>query len=93
MTLVDDILGAVEDNPTDPAKAADQLRKAMADHPDVAGARATVAAFAEKECDVQLDATLTDTPPATTTTTTAADDSTTEVSTTEAETPTTLAGG
>lgn len=57
--LVDDILDAVADNPDDPVKAADQLRKAMADHKGVAGARTKVAAYAERHCKVQLDPTLT----------------------------------
>ena len=59
--LVDAILDAVEENPTDPAKASEQLRTAMADHDGIGDARAEVASYAEEECGVQLDATLTDT--------------------------------
>jgi hypothetical protein len=70
VSLVDDILDAVEEHPTDPAKASAQLRKAMAEHDDVASDRAAVADFAKDECDVQLDATLTDASTSTTSPTT-----------------------
>ena len=63
--VVDEILDAVADHPTDQAAAADQLRKAMDDHPNAEAARAKVASFAEEECDVRLDPTLS--PSATTT--------------------------
>jgi hypothetical protein len=58
VSLVDDILDAVEQHPTDPAKAATQLRKAMAAHKGIDADRAKVAAYAQKQCDVQLDPTL-----------------------------------
>ncbi|WP_426572081.1 hypothetical protein [Aquihabitans sp. McL0605] len=64
--LVDDILDAVEQHPTDPAKAAAQLRKAVAVDKQVGAARTKVAAYAKTECGVQLDATLTDSPTTTT---------------------------
>ena len=60
VSLVHAILDAVEEHPTDPAKASAQLRKAMADHEAVDADRAKVAAFAQDECGVQLDATLTE---------------------------------
>ncbi len=56
--LVDDILDAVDRHPDDPQAAADELRSAMDEHPDVEPARAAVAAYAEAECDVELDPTL-----------------------------------
>jgi len=74
--LVDEVLTAVEENPLDPTKAADQLRKVMADHPDIDEARTEVAAFAEEECDVKLDPSL-----AESTTTTAAAKATTTTTT------------
>lgn len=83
VALVDDILDAVADNPDDPVKAADQLRKAMADHKGVAGSRTKVASYAERNCKVQLDPTLT----GSTTSTTAV------TSTTVPATTTTLPGG
>lgn len=69
VSLVDAILDAVEQNPTDPAKASAQLRKAVAAHEGVDADRAEVAAFAQDRCDVRLDATLTGGPTSTTTTT------------------------
>ncbi|MCU1372228.1 MAG: hypothetical protein JWO77_3422 [Ilumatobacteraceae bacterium] len=92
VSLVDAILSAVEENPADPAKAAAQLRTAMADHKGVDADRAAVAAYAQQECDVQLDATLSDGVGATTTSSTT---STTEVDTiiTAPSTTTTSAGG
>ena len=73
VSLVDDILDAVEENPTDQAKASAQLRKAMAAHEGIDADRAKVAAFAQDHCDVQLDATLGGGPADSTTTTTAPD--------------------
>jgi hypothetical protein len=70
VSLVDDILDAVEEHPTDPAKASAQLRKAMAAHEDVASDRAAVAGYAEDECGVHLDATLTEGSTSTTSTST-----------------------
>ncbi len=58
--LVNAILDAVEEHPTDPAKASAQLREAMTDHEGIDADRSKVAAFAQDECDVQLDATLTE---------------------------------
>ncbi|MEZ5139766.1 MAG: hypothetical protein R2702_19135 [Acidimicrobiales bacterium] len=58
VALVDEVLDAVTDHPTDPAAAADQLRRAVADHPEAEQARAKVASFAQRECDVRLDPTL-----------------------------------
>ena len=72
VSLVNDILDAVEQNPDDPAKASSQLRKAMADHEGVDADRAKVAAYAKEQCDVQLDATLTEGTRASTTTTSTA---------------------
>ncbi len=69
VSLVDAILEAVEQHPTDPAKASAQLRKAVAAHKGVDADRAEVAAFAQRHCDVRLDATLTGGPSSTTTTT------------------------
>jgi hypothetical protein len=66
--LVDAILDAVAQNPTDPAKASAQLRKAVAAHEGVDADRTKVAAFVQEHCDVRLDATLTDGPASTTTT-------------------------
>lgn len=60
VALVDDVLAAVEAHPDDPAKAADELRAAMDEHPDVEASRSVVARFAADECDVVLDAPLTD---------------------------------
>jgi hypothetical protein len=60
VSLVNDILDAVEEHPTDPAKAATQLRAAVAEHKGVAADRSKVADFAQAQCDVQLDATLTE---------------------------------
>lgn len=60
VSLVDDILDAVEQNPTDPAKASAQLRTAMAAHKGIDEDRAKVASYAEAQCGVKLDATLTD---------------------------------
>ncbi|HWJ96759.1 MAG TPA: hypothetical protein VNQ33_01290 [Acidimicrobiales bacterium] len=73
--LVDAVLDAVEQHPTDPAKASAQLRKAVAARKGVEADRAEVAAFAQEHCDVRLDATLTDA----TAPTTAATTTTTEV--------------
>ena len=67
--LVDEILDAVQQNPTDPDKASDQLRKAVAAHQGIDADRAAVAAFAQDHCDVQLDATLSSGPSGATTTT------------------------
>lgn len=60
VSLVNDILDAVEQHPTDPAKASAQLRKAVAEHQGIDDDRAKVAAYAQQRCDVQLDATLTE---------------------------------
>ena len=60
VSLVDDILTAVEQHPTDPAKASAQLRAAMAQHKGVEADRAKVTAYAKEQCGVQLDATLGD---------------------------------
>jgi hypothetical protein len=70
VSLVNDILDAVEEHPTDPAKASTQLRTAMAEHEDVAADRTKVADYAQDECDVQLDATLTEGSASTSTSTT-----------------------
>ena len=59
VSLVDDILDAVEQNPGDPAKAAAQLRKAMARHQGVDKQRAKLTSYAQDTCNVKLDATLT----------------------------------
>lgn len=82
VSLVEAILDAVEEHPTDPAKASAQLRRAMADHKGVDADRAKVAAFAQDECGVQLDATLTEGTAASTTTTTAVGGAATSSSTT-----------
>ncbi|WP_421119246.1 hypothetical protein ACE2AJ_18050 [Aquihabitans daechungensis] len=60
VSLVNDILDAVEQHPTDPAKASAQLRTAVAAHEGVASDRSKVADYAQDECDVQLDAALTE---------------------------------
>jgi hypothetical protein len=72
VALVDDVLDAVEANPDDPAKAAEQLRDAMATHENVDAAQTAVTAYALDECGVRLDATLGDESETTTTSTTAA---------------------
>jgi hypothetical protein len=84
VSLVDAVLDAVEQHPNDPAKASAQLRKAMADHKAVEADRAKVAAYAQRHCDVQLDATLSNQPASTSTTTTTGDGAATSSSTTEA---------
>ena len=83
VALVDEVLDAVTDHPTDPAAAADQLRRAVADHPEAEQARAKVASFAQRECDVRLDPTLA---PSEGTTTTAAATATTAAADTETST-------
>ncbi len=72
VSLVNDILDAVEQHPTDPAKAAARVRTAMAEHKGVAADRAEVADYAQDECGVQLDATLTQGGASASTTTTSA---------------------
>lgn len=69
VSLVDEILDAVQENPTDPAQASAQLRKAVAARKGIDGDRTKVAAFAQEHCDVELDATLGSGPTGTTTTT------------------------
>lgn len=73
VSLVDALLDAVEEHPTDPAKASAQARKAVAAHKGVEADRAEVAAFAQDRCDVRLDATLTGGSTGSTTTTTEVD--------------------
>lgn len=85
VALVIAVLQAVEDHPTDPAAAADQLRDEVAARPEAEASRKEVAAFAQDECDVRLDPTLAPSS-GTSTTTTAA------TSTTVPGAPTTTAG-
>lgn len=87
--LVDEVLAAVEDHPSDPAAAADQLRVVMAEHEGVDAARRDVAAFAQEECDLRLDPTLGSSTDDETTTTTGAS----STSTTEVDDVTTTSGG
>src|SRR4051812_43065495 len=77
VSLVDDVLDAVEQNPSDPAKAAAQLRTAMARHQGVEAKRAKLTAYARTTCDVQLDATLTESTPSGPTSTTSSGSTTT----------------
>ena len=56
--LVDAILASVEDHPTDPAAAANQLRRVVAQHAEVDQARAKVTEYAQDECGIRLDPTL-----------------------------------
>ena len=89
--VVDQILLAVEENPTDPAKAADQLRTAMADHPEIDRSRAKVTAYAQTECGVRLEPTL---GTSTTSTSSASAPETSEVpETTEVSPPEAPSGG
>ena len=74
--LVDAILDAVEADVEDPEKVADELRKAVREHPGAADASTRVVAYAADRCDVQLNPMLDDEP--TTTTTPAATTTTTE---------------
>lgn len=60
VALVNDVLDAVEANPDDPAKAAEQLREAMDTHEDIDAAQVAVTAYALDECGIRLDATLGD---------------------------------
>lgn len=76
VSLVDDILDAVQQHPSDPAKASSQLRKAMADHEGVDADRVKVAVYAQEKCDVTLDPTLGDGAGSSSTTTTASTTST-----------------
>ncbi|MCB1030194.1 MAG: hypothetical protein KDA95_02590 [Acidimicrobiales bacterium] len=59
VAVVDETLDAAADNPDDQIAAANQLRKAMTKHPDAEKARASVATFAEKNCGIRLDPSLT----------------------------------
>jgi hypothetical protein len=92
--VVEEIFAAVEDHPTDPSAAADQLRVVMADHPEVEAARREVADYALEACGLRLDPTLGSSDDASTTTTAADPDAGDGASsTTIAEGETTTTGG
>lgn len=77
--LVDEVIGAARAHPDDRAKAADQVRAAMARHRDAIGSSAALTAYAAERCDVRLDPSV-----ATASSTTAPTSSTPTTSTTVA---------
>lgn len=75
--LVDAVLAAVRDHAEDPEVVADELRDAVIEHPAAADASARVVAYAERNCDVELDPMLEGEVPSTTTAPDAGDRTTT----------------